>query len=64
MRNSHCRTWSMVRKLKIMENKKHTVGGEIMRGTLKRVENEKCTLQDLEYGEKRDKGGKFDTNTD
>ena len=32
MRNAHCRTWSLARKLKIMENEKHT-------------------LQDLEYGE-------------
>ena len=24
MRNAHCRTWSMVAKLKIMENEKHT----------------------------------------
>ena len=32
-RNAHCRTWNMVRKLKIMEN-------------------EKNTLQGMEYGEK------------
>ena len=25
MRNSHCRTWSMTRKLQIMENEKHTM---------------------------------------
>ena len=24
-RNVHCRTWSMARKLKIMENEKHTL---------------------------------------
>ena len=24
MRNVHCRTWSMARKLNIMENEKHT----------------------------------------
>ena len=23
MRNAHCRTWNMVRKLKIMENETH-----------------------------------------
>ena len=23
MRNAHCRTWNMARKLKIMENEKH-----------------------------------------
>ena len=25
MRNAHCRTWNMARKLKIMENEKHTL---------------------------------------
>ena len=25
MRNAHCRTWNMERKLKIMEIKKHTL---------------------------------------
>jgi hypothetical protein len=25
MRNAHCRTWSMLRKLKFMENEKHTL---------------------------------------
>ena len=25
MRIAHCRTWSMVRKLKIMEKEKHTL---------------------------------------
>jgi hypothetical protein len=25
MRNAHCRTWSMARKLKIMEKEKHTL---------------------------------------
>ena len=29
MRNVNCRTWSMARKQKIMENEKHTVGHEI-----------------------------------
>ena len=24
-RNVHCKTWNMARKLKIMENKKHTL---------------------------------------
>ena len=31
----------MVRKLKFMENKKHTLGPEIWRETLKNLENEK-----------------------
>jgi hypothetical protein len=30
---------------------------------LKIMENEKCTLQDLEYGEKPEKCGKLDTTT-
>ena len=25
MRNAHCRTWNMARKLKIMENERHTL---------------------------------------
>jgi hypothetical protein len=25
MKNAHCRTWTMARKLKILENEKHTV---------------------------------------
>jgi len=25
MRNAHCKTWSMVRKMKIVENEKHTL---------------------------------------
>ena len=25
IRNAHCRTWNMARKLKIMENEKHTL---------------------------------------
>ena len=25
MRNCHCRTWNMARKLKIIENEKHTI---------------------------------------
>jgi len=44
MRNAHCENWSMVRKLKIMENEKHTVGHGIRRETLKNLKNEKCTV--------------------
>ena len=35
--------------------KKHTVGPGIQRKILKNVEKEKCTLHDLEYGEKPEK---------
>jgi hypothetical protein len=30
---------------------------------MKNVKNEKCTLQDLEYGKKTEKHGKRDTKT-
>ena len=39
MRNGHSRTWNMAKK----------------KNPLKNVENEKCTLQDLEYGKKNEK---------
>ena len=39
------------------------VGTGIWRETLKNVQIEKHTLQDLGYGEKTDKGGKYDTYT-
>ena len=40
MRNAQCRTWNLARKLKITENEKiHTLGHEICRGILKKVEN-------------------------
>ena len=62
-RNVHCRTWNMARKLKIMENEKRPVDNmkddEI---TLKR-KNEKCTLQDLEYGEMTENHGKREIHT-
>ena len=52
-RNVPSRTWNMARKLKIMEKEKHPLvelkNDEI---TEKNVKNEKCTLQDLEYGKK------------
>ena len=39
------------------------VGPEIWRETLKIVKNDKCTLQDLAYGEKTGKRGKRDKHT-
>ena len=40
MRNAHCRTWTMARKLTKTENEKYkTLGHEIRRGKLKKVEN-------------------------
>ena len=51
-RNVHCRTWKMARKLKIMENEKHPLDDLKKTKSLKNVKSEKCTLKDLEYGEK------------
>ena len=54
----------MARKLKIMENDKHTLlGYEILRETMKKGKNKKYTFQDLKYGEKTEKRGKCDTKS-
>ena len=50
--NVHCRTWKMARKLKIMENEKHPLDHLKNDEITEKRKNEKCTLQDLEYGEK------------
>ena len=39
------------------------VGPGKWRETLKKVKNEKCTLQDLDYGKKTEKREKKETNT-
>ena len=57
-RNVHCRTWNIARKLKIMENEKHPLDDLKNDKSLKNVKNEKCTLKDLEYGEKTEHHGK------
>ena len=55
MRNAHCRTWSMMRKLKIMENEKHTMQDLEYGGKLKNVENETQTIvRKTEKCEKRE----------
>ena len=36
----------------------HTLGPGTWRETLKNVENEKCSLQDVDYGKKTEKRGK------
>ena len=56
--NVRCRTWNMATKLKIMENEKHPLTTRKMTKSLKNVKNEKCTLKDLEYGEKTENHGK------
>ena len=48
----------MARKLKIMENEKHPLYDLKKHEITEKREKEKCTLQDLEYGEKTDNQGK------
>ena len=57
-RNVHCWTWKMARKLKIMEHEKHPLDDLKNDEITKNVKNEKCTLKDLEYGEKTENHGK------
>ena len=57
-RNVHCTTWNMARKQKIMETEKHPINDLKMKKSLKKLKNEKCTLQNLEYGEKTENHGK------
>ena len=38
MRNAHCRTWNMARKLKIKKVRNTHLGREIRRGKLKKVD--------------------------
>ena len=59
MRKAHCRTWNMARKLKIMENQKHTLEDLKNDEISEKHENEKCTVQDLENGKKTENHGKW-----
>ena len=54
-RNAHCRTWSVARKLIIMENEKDPLDDLKNDEITENEKNEKCTLQDLKYGKKTDK---------
>ena len=56
--NVHCMTWNMARKLKIMENEKHPLDDLKNDEITKKRESGKCTLKDLEYGEKTENHGK------
>ena len=48
----------MERKLKILENEKHPLD-DLKNDEITEIEkNEKCTLQDLDYGEKTENLGK------
>ena len=53
----------MARKLKIIENSTQTLFDLDMARNTKNLENEKCPVQDLQYGEKTEKHGKLDTHT-
>ena len=57
-RTVHCRTWNMAIKLKIMENEKYPLDDMNNDEITENVKKEKCTLQDLEYGEKTENHGK------
>ena len=48
----------MARKLKIMENEKYPLDDLKNDEITKKRKNEKCTLKDLEYGEKTENHGK------
>ena len=48
----------MARKLKIMENAKHPLDDLKNEEITEKREKGKCTLQDLEYGEKTENHGK------
>ena len=51
MKHKHCRTQNMMRNFeKRWKMRNEHVGPGKCRDTLKNVKNEKCTLQDLEYG--------------
>ena len=53
----------MARKLKIMENEKHPLDDLKNDEITENVKNEKCTLQDLEYGKKTENHGKLEIHT-
>ena len=58
MRNAHCRTWNMARKLKIKEKEIHTLGHEIWRGKQKKVENLEMSTVGHGIGKKTENHGK------
>ena len=58
MRHKYCFIWIMVRKLKNVQKETHTIRTGICQETVKNVNKEKYTLQELDYGEKTAKSGK------
>ena len=61
--NVRCRTWNLARKLKIMENEKHPRDDLKNDEITAKCQNEKCTLQELEYGEKTENHRKGEIHT-
>ena len=57
-RNVNYKTWNIARKLKIMENEKNPLEDLKNVEITENVKYEKCTLYDLEYGEKTENHGK------
>ena len=56
MRKVHCGTWNMAKKLENeIQLQTRTIGPEIWLETLKKVENEKHTIYELDYEEKTQK---------
>ena len=53
MRNAHCMTWNMARKLKIRENEKYRLQDiKYVEENRKSWKIQKFPLQDMEYGRK------------
>ena len=62
-RNVHYRTWNMAKKCKSWKIRNINLTTWKMTKSLKNVKNEKCTLKDLEYGEKTENHGKWEIHT-
>ena len=55
MRNAHCKTWSMVRKMKIVENEKHTLQARMWQETVRNVETRNTQYRTCIIARKRKK---------
>ena len=62
MRNAHCRNMARNTENRV-KSETSSVWPGTWRETLKNDENVKCTLYDLEYGQKTEKCGKWETHT-
>ena len=64
IRNEHSMTWNMAKNTeKRGKWETHTVRPGLSCETLKKVQNEKCTLFDLEYGKNTEKHGTWEMHT-